>query len=355
MRLAADLQRNRQLRWLVSTLLLAIVILTGIVRIVSYSDATGMSSTRAAAGSYQASITAPGRVQPRDGVIHIAAPSFEAGQAIVTEVRVRQGAWVKQGQVLATLRGRAELEAALAVREQKLVVANARLAALQAGGKADDIEALSAEVRSDESSLAYVEAETSRIRKLQQERMVSLTALEAQESKLAIATQALQAKRARLSGLSTVRPADLLVAAAECRAARAEVEEIRSRLEATLVRAPADGRILQIHAQPGQSVGDAGLLSFGNTSEMFVEAEVLEEDIGRARVGQKATITGDALGAEVGGTVDDIGYLVGARETFRNDPTAFIDSRVVQVKIRADHPEQLERFINARVTVAIQQ
>lgn len=184
---------------------------------------------------------------------------------------------------------------------------------------------------------------------------MSLTTLEAQESKLAVATQALQAKRARLSSLSSVRPADLVVAEAECRAARAEVEEIRSRLEATLVRAPTDGRILQIHAQPGQSVGDAGVFSFGNTSEMFVEAEVLEEDISRARMGQKATITGDALASAVSGTVDDIGYLVGARETFRNDPTAFIDSRVVQVKIRADHPEQLERFINARVTVAIQQ
>ncbi|MBL8266139.1 HlyD family efflux transporter periplasmic adaptor subunit [Steroidobacter sp.] len=353
MRLAADLSRYRQLHWLVSALLLATVVLTGLARFIDKSDATAVSTTNE--GPRRNSITAPGRVQPLDGVIDIAAPSFEAGHAIVTELLVKRGDWVKQGQVLATLRGRAELEAALAVRERKLAVAKARLAALKAGGKADDVDALRAEVLSDETSLAYVEAETQRVKKLQQDRMVSLATLEAQESRLAVATQALQAKRARLSSLSTVRPADLAVADAECRAAESEVQEIRSRLEATVVRAPADGRILQVHAHPGQSVGTAGVLSFGRTSEMFVAAEVMEEDIGRARVGQKVTITGDALPEAVSGTVDDIGYLVGARETFRNDPTAFIDSRVVQVRVRADRPEQLERFINARVTVAIQQ
>jgi HlyD family secretion protein len=87
---------------------------------------------------------------------------------------------------------------------------------------------------------------------------------------------------------------------------------------------------------------------------MFVDAEVLEEDLPRARAGQKARITGDVLPFAIEGTVEEIGVLVGSRETFRTDPTAFADSRVVHVKIRAQQPEILARFINARVTAVIQ-
>jgi hypothetical protein len=49
--------------------------------------------------------------------------------------------------------------------------------------------------------------------------------------------------------------------------------------------------------------------------------------------------------------VEEIGYLVGSREVFDADPTAFADSRVVHVKVRIAEPAKLERFIDARVTV----
>ncbi len=119
------------------------------------------------------------------------------------------------------------------------------------------------------------------------------------------------------------------------------------------MRAPADGRILAVHAYPGQRVGADGVATFGKTREMLVDAEVAEEDLPRVREGQHAIVTGDALASPTGGTVEKIGYLVGSREVFRADPTAFSDSRIVHVKIRAADPAALERFVNARVTVEI--
>ncbi len=97
-----------------------------------------------------------------------------------------------------------------------------------------------------------------------------------------------------------------------------------------------------------------GLLTMGRTDEMFVDAEVPEEELGRARVGQRVRITGTMLATPVAGTVEEIGLVVGNREVFRNDPTAFTDARIVHVKIRAADPAALERFINARVTAVIQ-
>jgi HlyD family secretion protein len=87
---------------------------------------------------------------------------------------------------------------------------------------------------------------------------------------------------------------------------------------------------------------------------MFVDAEVMEEDLARVRVGQTARITGDALAGAMAGTVEEIGVLVGSRQVFTTDPAAFADSRVVHVKIRAADPDRLARLIHARVTAVIQ-
>jgi HlyD family secretion protein len=299
-------------------------------------------------------VTAPGRIQPKDGVLTIAAPSsLELGPAIVAELYVHQGDWVEAGQRLATLRGYKQLEAAHAASQRKVAIAQARLIALKSGGKQDDIRALRAEVESAEATLAQAEADTHRMKQLRDARIVPVAAMESQESRSTVALRSLEAKRARLSGLSTVRPADISVAEAEIDAAQAEEEEARAELEQTTVRAPTEGRVLAVYAHPGQSVGAGGLLAFGRTAEMFVDAEVAEEDISRARVGQKARITGDVLNGPVKGVVEEIGYIVGSREVFKMDPTAFADSRIVHVKIRITDAKDLERFINARVTVEI--
>jgi HlyD family secretion protein len=300
------------------------------------------------------SVTAPGRIQPKDGVLIIAAPSsLELGPAIVTELHVHQGDWVEAGQKLATLRGYEQLAAAHAAGLRRVALATARLNALKSGGKLDDIRALRAEVQSDETQLAQTRADTSRMKQLRDARIIPVAAMESQESRLEMAAQSLEAKRARLSGLSTVRPADIAVAEAELEAAEADAAEARARLEQTVVRAPAAGRVLAVYARPGQSVGTEGLLAFGKTSEMYVDAEVAEEDVGRTRVGEKATVTGDVLSRPVTGVVEEVGLIVGAREVFKSDPTAFADSRIVHVKIRLTDEQSLDRFVHARVTVEI--
>lgn len=354
MRLAADVTNNRHLRWILCLALLATAGIASAGWTADESNLVRRSPVAADGSSVDLAITALGRVQPKDGVLTIAAPASDAGAAIVAALHVRQGDWVEPGHVLATLRGRVELEAVLTGRQRKMAIARARLGALQSGGKEDDLQALRSEVQSDEATLANVAAETRRAAQLHEHGLLPTADLQAQRSRLVVAVRALDAKRSRLSGLSSVRPADVAVAQAELRAADAEVEEVRARLENTVVRAPCAGRVLAVYAQPGQSVGAEGLLAFGKTADMFVDAEVLEEDLARVRVGQKARITGAMLTGEVAGTVEEIGWLVGSREVFTTDPTAFADSRVVHVKIRAAQPDGLARFINAKVTAEIQ-
>lgn len=351
MELAIHRRHHRQLRWGLAIVLLVIAGAPAAARLLFRSVAP---ATPVAPAPASLPITAPGRIEPKDGVLTIAAPASLTGPAIVTRLHVRQGDSVSQGQVLATLRGREDVAALLIGRERKRAVAQARLRALQAGGKAEDLEALRAEVRRDEATLAQVEIDARRARQLHEYGLIDTASQQAQESRLVIAARTLEASRARAQSLSSVRPADVAVAAAELRAADAEVEEARTALDGTLVRAPRDGRVLAVYAQPGQGVGADGVLALGQTAEMFVDAEVLEEDLARARVGQKVRITGDVLSGVVEGTVEEIGALVGARQVLTTDPAAFADTRVVHVKIRAADPAPLARFIHARVTAVIQ-
>jgi HlyD family secretion protein len=354
MKWAADTASYRRLQWTLCGVLLLIAAIPGTAWLISRAEATASGSLVARAPDKTA-IAAVGRVQPREGVLTIAAPASDLGPAIVTRLQVREGDWVEAGRTLATLRGYQELEAALIARQRRIVVAQARLAALKSGGKRDDIRALRAEVQSEEANLAQALSDTQRARQLHEARLVPTAAMQAQESHLEMVARALEAKRARLSSLSSVRPADVAVAEAELRAAEADADEAGAKLEGKVVRAPCEGRVLAIYAYPGQSVGAQGLLAFGRAREMFVDAEVMEEDLDRVSVGQTALITGDVLRGAAAGTVEEIGYLVGSREVFKADPVAFTDSRIVHVKIRVADASTLQRFINARVTVEIQQ
>jgi HlyD family secretion protein len=353
----ADFRTYRRLRWVLAIGLIAIAGAPSLPWPGSKAEATAASSLARAEtfGSQQRLISAPGRIQPKDGVLTLAAPSsLELGPAIVTELRVRAGDWVKSGQPLAILRGHDELAAMLVANERKVVVAQARLTAAKAGGKQDDIRALRAEVEGAEANVAQANSDTHRMQQLRDARIISAAALESQQSHFTVTAQTLEAARARLSSLSTVRPADVAVAEAELKAAEADVDAARAKLEGTMVRAPDDGRVLAVYTYPGQSVGAEGLLAFGKTAEMFVDAEVTEDDVGRTHVGQKVRISGDALRIAASGIVQEVGYIVGSREVFKTDPTAFADSRVVHVRISVADPKSVERLVNARVTVEIQ-
>lgn len=264
MQLAIDSHRSRLLRLALCLALALVIALPSVTWFMSRAEAIAKPSEISVATTARWPVAAVGRIEPNQGLLDIAAPAWGMGSAIVTAMHVRQGDWVDPGQVFAELRGRDELDAVLAGRERKVAVARARLAAVKTGGKEDDIRALRSEVESDEVALAQVQADTTRTQQLREEGVVSAAAMQAQRSRLIAASRSLDAKRACLNALSSVRPADVSVGEAELQAAEAEAQEIRVKLESTLVRARAAGRVLAVHAYPGQRVGAEGLLTLGD-------------------------------------------------------------------------------------------
>ncbi|HEY9824397.1 MAG TPA: HlyD family efflux transporter periplasmic adaptor subunit [Stenomitos sp.] len=97
-------------------------------------------------------VTALGRLEPKGTVIKLAVPTASNGNR-VEKVLVQEGETVKAGQIVAILDNRDRLQAALTEAEERVNVAQARLAQVQAGAKSGEIQAQSAKVQQTQVEL----------------------------------------------------------------------------------------------------------------------------------------------------------------------------------------------------------
>lgn len=158
-----------------------------------------------------------------------------------------------------------------------------------------------------------------------------------------------------LNSLMEVRPVDVTVAQAEVDRAIAAVSQAQVDLDQTYIKSPINGRVLDIFTRPGELISNDGIVEIGETDQMYVVAEIYETDISQVRLGQRGTITSGAIASELEGTVAEIGWKIGKRDILDTDPTADVDVRVVEVKIRLD-PEDSEKvsgLTNSQVEVKI--
>jgi HlyD family secretion protein len=79
-------------------------------------------------------------------------------------------------------------------------------------------------------------------------------------------------------------------------------------------------------------------VELGQTEKMLVVAEVYESDIGKVRLGQRATVTSEsqAFVGELSGKVSQVGLQIGKKDVLDTDPAADVDTRVIEVKILLD-------------------
>ena len=170
--------------------------------------------------------------------------------------------------------------------------------------------------------------------------------------------QQINEAKANLNRIAEVRPTDVQAAQAEVDKAAAAVAKAKADLEVAYVKALKDGRILKIHARPGEAVSNQGdgILKLGQTDQMYAVAEVYETDISKVRLGQTATITSDAFPEKLQGKVDQIGWEVAKKDVLSTDPAAATDVRVVEVKIALDRTssQRVAALTNMQVTVEIQ-
>src|SRR5262249_35942761 len=104
--------------------------------------------------------------------------------------------------------------------------------------------------------------------------------------------------------------------------ARAELQAAQATLDLDTVRAPISGQIVHVHARAGQRVGPEGVAELADIEHMYAVAEVYETDIGRVKVGHRATMKSPALRAPLTGAVERIGTKIGKLDVLDTDPAA---------------------------------
>ncbi|TAF09382.1 MAG: biotin/lipoyl-binding protein [Nostocales cyanobacterium] len=335
-------------------------------------------------------VTALGRIEPQGEVIQVSVSQM-AGSNRVAQLLVKEGDRLQKGQVIAILDSSDRRLAALNQTKQQVKVAESRLAQVKVGAKQGEIDAQKATISELEALLRQesaarnatvkrleaeaknAEIEYQRYQTLQIEGAVStsirdtkkLTLETAQASlKEAIANQSqtsetlrekLRQAQATLNRIAEVRPTDIQTAIAEIENAKASVQTAAADLDLAYVRSPKDGQILKIHTFSGEIVSSQGIVEIGQTNQMYVVAEVYENDINRVKLGQNAIITQLNLPGELKGKVDNIGLLIAKKDVLNTDPAADIDARVVEVKIKLDgeSSKRVTGLTNSKVRVAI--
>jgi len=305
---------------------------------------------------------------------------------------VQEGEQVQAGQVIAILNAHDRLQDELRQAQEQVQVAQARLAQVQAGAKAGEIQAqqatiarLQAQLRGDitaqsaaiarwQAEVRTAQAEYDRFEELYQQGASSASSLDskrltletaqaqlkeatANQDRTAETLQAqLQEARATLSQVAEVRPVDVEAARTEVQTALSAAQRAETALEEAYLRAPIPGQILKIHTRPGEKMGDSGIAELGQTNRMMAVAEVYQTDIGKIQVGQAATITGQAFPDPLRGTVVQIGRQVSRQNVFSNEPGENLDRRVVEVKIQLtpEDSQHVAGLTNLQVQVGIQ-
>ena len=293
---------------------------------------TAQEGLRPEARVTSGAVSALGRLEPKHGIMRIAAPSTpqSTGGALLKELLVEEGENVSAGQLLA-------------VTDTAPVMA-ARLTEVQAELKLSNRQAQSAHSLAAEACVraGVAERESTRRANLYKKGLAALEETETAQGE----AEALAASC--VAGRTTALASDANIAVATARVAWYEAQ-----LERSFIRAPVAGRILDIHARPGEFVQSAGILELGMVDQMYAIAEVYETDIRRVRIGQKAEITSDALDRPLTGIVELIRLKIQKQDEIGTDPAADKDARIVEVEIPLDDSGPAASLTNLQVEIVI--
>ncbi len=337
-------------------------------------------------------VTALGRLEPSGEIIQISVSSGAEGNRI-DELLVAEGDEIERGQTIAILDSRDRLEAALNQSQEQVRVAQANLDLVKAGAKTGEIQAQEAAIarieaeRSNDimaqnatvsrinAELTNARVEYQRYEQLYKDGAISASekdskylTLETAKEQLAEAQanlnriESAQEKqiaeaKATLDKIAEVRPVDVAVAEAEVRQAQAATQTAQAELDRAYIRSPQAGTVIKTMIRPGEIVsGDEGIARIGQVKEMYAVAEVYESDIGKVKLGQPVTVTSSAIAGKLQGTVEKIGLEIERQSVVNTDPTANIDARVVEVKVKLDQEssQKVAGLTNLQVNARIE-
>ncbi len=305
---------------------------------------------KASAVDVERYVSAEGKVEVRPGF------EVEIGSELegrIAEFPVKEGDRVNRGDVIAVM-ANGDIRARLAEVEAGLAVEQSRLKEIRSGARVEEIRSAAAVLEAARADLEFAQACLRRYRALYEKGAISQQALDEKENHeknaRAKVTKAAQEKAALDKGpkAETIKLQEDVVAQAE-----ASVELQRSLLEKTRVIAPISGKIIHKYLDRGESATkERALAVIADLSQLWVNAEVDESDIGALQVGDPVEVRADAFAGKCfPGKIEEIADYAGARKVRPNNQSRNVDVKVVQVKIGLLEPTALKPNMTVEVKV----
>jgi HlyD family secretion protein len=297
-------------------------------------------------GKPHSAVTALGRVTPGRAVISIAA---QPGSRIM-KLEVAEGKKVKAGDVLAYLEA---YSLRLAERDAAKVALNEawERTETETAYAHSVVDQNSEQVRVLEVAVDHEHQELKRMEALLSSKTVQEQRLD--EQKFIVRTREGELAKVKAELRSAEAALARIGSTVGARSAEAHLKAAEAQVELTIIRTPIDGEILKIFTYPGERIGNEPILKMGDTANMHVIAEVNESDVGAVRVGQRATISSEALAQPVQGVVEEIGQLIYKNDVLDLDPRADKDTRIVEVRVKLDDSKAVSGLTYLEVSVRI--
>ena len=274
--------------WVGVSVLAVLVVAGGVLILRRPQPSTSVEATEQVALRQPESVAALGSLRPAGEVRRLAAPmSGFGGSPRVSSLLVREGDFVRSGQVLAVFDSRPQIEAELAALDEK--------------------------IRTVDTEIPLKRREVARYAQAAGQGAAEAVLLEDKQNELTL----LQRRRAELLADRKTLEADLIDS------------ELRS---------PIDGTVLNVHARVGERPASDGVLDVGASQSMEALIEVYESDINRIKIGETVTLISENGGfdGDLSGTVERISPQVRQRQVLSTDPTGDADARIVEVLVKLD-------------------
>lgn len=287
-------------KWLWIGLALLVVLIVGFGMMQKAGAAKKAELAEAAEKKVESpySAIANGKIDIEGGIIQIAARRG----GVVRDVLVQEGDLVKAGQILAR---QEDDEPRLALQTASATLAEAE-----------------SQLRLINVDIAASQREYDRLQKLVATNFVAAQRMDQ-------ARDAIAQAQARLGSQQSA-----------VQSARARRDQAAYDVELTVIRSPADGRIVRRYANPGagaSTLNVSNMFDLEPAAPRIARAEIVEADIPNVAVDQAVEITpeGDPSKVYVGKVLRRAAVF-GARKLASDDPSQRTDERVVEVVVAVD-------------------
>ena len=285
-------------------------------------------------------VAALGQLSPSGEIRQLAAPTSQFGTSPrIIEITVKEGDFVKKGDVLAIFENREKLIADLERNENLIDTINDEISL-----KKDQIKRYELALSNDAYSFVQLSQRKDELLKLQKNKIIYIGDKNNINDEIALKEDQIQRYELALNkdAYSFVqlsqRKDELLKLQKQKINYIGDQKNIKIDLFNSKLRSPIDGFILGINTRVGERPKNDGILDIGSSQKMEALIEVYESDIDRVFISQNVELTSENGGFQktLKGKVIRISPKVKQRKVLSTDPTGDADSRIIEVLVKLD-------------------